>query len=589
MQTISQEQNDETIKNIIQFYTNKWKNTPKPFKHNEYFAKKKQLPLDSVAMRYINEQSTVFIANNGEKRANKRKLHELPYLIAKLNPEAAVLNGAEHFVFDYQFLYYLFLTTEQNIIMDSIQGITKHVKNTKNTKIRKIGYQIQLFTLIFIAINQALKKYPENFGVILTSRLLIFYKLFKYFKKLIDEADKFSPSDCALVAPYQYLMPPGGGQMLSIDSHNSEIKTTLLDNSFLVTCSDCINFFLLQKLRSIGEQKYPVITNSSNQIESVKITRVFFVTVPRYDDEMLNDFDGGYIIMSQSTITSIKFDKSIYFTKKFSDAELINIFLLPDKYLLVQFLNKKYFDIYNIFTGETVVRKTLNSVIKRINCSINNEYIIKLMSIYGASELIVCLEKGEIQKFLFNTNLELMYKIPPGGIECYDCAFKMVVKNDGDLSCIDARFYIVTFDDGAILSINDKKNEKNEYNWTATYLFPKTTKPEQYRVSIYGLDLLLISKSGNIYFLHNNKEDKFRMIPGQFQFAQIARSGFLAASSFGNISVFYVKKLADVEENKHKLFSYVKFDAHYDDIVYFEYQGKKIINSLPPYTFKSKT
>ena len=60
--------------NIVDFYIEKWKNVKKPFKHNEYYAKKKRIPIDSSAYRFTNEQPLVYISENGEKRCNKRKL-----------------------------------------------------------------------------------------------------------------------------------------------------------------------------------------------------------------------------------------------------------------------------------------------------------------------------------------------------------------------------------------------------------------------------------------------------------------------------------------------------------------------------------
>ena len=73
---------------------------------------KKNIPIDSAAIRYISAQPIVFISENGEKRPNKRKLNELPYIISKFEPNNSAIQAATHCFMNYNFMYYKFLISD---------------------------------------------------------------------------------------------------------------------------------------------------------------------------------------------------------------------------------------------------------------------------------------------------------------------------------------------------------------------------------------------------------------------------------------------------------------------------------------------
>ena len=203
--------NQKKTQLVVEYFTEKWKNIKKPFKHNSYYAKKKGISINSSAFRFINNQPLVFISENNEKRYNKRKITELPSLISKLEPENVVINAAEHFIFDFEFLYCKILNSNTDLVIKNIKKITQHIISVEDNKCRSIGYQIQLFTFIYLMDMFQMQKHPDSLGIQLTGRVLIFYKCFDYFKKLIDESDKFSSKNCSLLSAHQYLHPPGSG------------------------------------------------------------------------------------------------------------------------------------------------------------------------------------------------------------------------------------------------------------------------------------------------------------------------------------------------------------------------------------------
>ena len=557
-------------------------NQPKPFKHHEYLAAKKNIPIDSAALRYTNAQPIVFISENGEKRPNKRKLNELPYLISKFEADNVAITAVEHCFMNYNFLYYKFLISDTNAILFDLQSINAHTRDIRNVETKQAALQLQLFSLVFLVSMQSLKRYPESFAIILTSRMLMFYKCFKYFQKFIDESDLLSPFETSsLISCYQYLQPPGGGLLLTLDTHKTEIKTTILDRQFLITCSDSINLFYLERLQTIGESKYPIIYDKNiKEIETVTVTRVFFITTinNKNPNIIIDEIDGGYIIMTKSTIMCIKFDTKVYFSKQFTDSELTTIFVIPDRYILAQFENRNYFEIYDLFTGEFVSKQSFDSTVKFLICSLNNTYTIDL-STKTATEITIGLDKGELQKFiLLNENpaeklkFQLLYKIPPRGIDFFDLAFQ-VKENGGDTSTYNPRNFLATFEDGAICFIGDELSEKKEISEKKVdiaYITSEKTGPLKI-LSATNHNILLKDKRGNLYIL--DESGAFRKISGQFQKAQIIQSGYLAASSFGTIHIFYLKLKSDLINKEHSLLEYAKFDAHFDNVVYLEFQG----------------
>ena len=412
------------------------------------------------------------------------------------------------------------------------------------------------------------KMHPENIGIQLASRSLIFYKSFNCYKKLIDEVDLLSPKHCALITPYQYLQPPGSGLFLSIDAHKSEIKTVLIDTNFLFTCSDVMNVLCLPRLKVLGENKYPSLIGFENQVEKVEMTRVYFNTSPDKNYESISEFDGGFLIIGQSVLMSLRFDNHIFFERKFSNS-LKNIFLLPKKYVLVQFNEQNYFEIYNILTGELVSTQTFQTKIKFILCSINNNFPVLINKLRN-SELLIVLEKGEFQKFSLVSadvlDIKRIYNIQPGGIECNDCCF--LCSDDQD-SAYESRFIAFTYVDGSICLLDDDGDDDK-----IRYLSPKIkdkSKIDPLKIIVFdNTYILLIGESGSLYFWKYKIDKKIKTILGRFQFAKITNDGFLVASSFGNVYCYIIENKLTNNEEMHQIYLYAKFAAHSDEITCLE-------------------
>jgi hypothetical protein len=174
-----------------------------------------------------------------------------------------------------------------------------------------------------------------------------------------------------------------------------------------------MSFLKFNQVQTIGRINYP--------IDNVELTRLYLNETPKED--IINEFKGGYILMTNNTLTSLRFDSHVLFFKKFDNHILENILILYHKFMLVQFRNEKYFEIYDIYTGDLILKQEFRTKIKFILCKTINDYIVDLKEV-ECTDLFVVLEKSELHLIsLKNLDLQLstLLTIPASGIECFDC------------------------------------------------------------------------------------------------------------------------------------------------------------------------
>ena len=99
--------------NVIDFFNETWKHTPKPYKYNEYLIKKKKIDDEGnlEAVRDTTIQSTTFTDKNGKICFNTRKITEFPEFLAKLKIAISCSLAAEHMYYNYEFLTGMFCIT----------------------------------------------------------------------------------------------------------------------------------------------------------------------------------------------------------------------------------------------------------------------------------------------------------------------------------------------------------------------------------------------------------------------------------------------------------------------------------------------
>ncbi|RMZ94530.1 NACHT and WD repeat domain-containing 2-like, partial [Brachionus plicatilis] len=126
---LSDKERTAIFSNVIDFFNETWKNKPKPYKYNEYLAKKFGLKdRKSKETRETGIQATMFVDQNGTIRYNKRKINELPDFISKLTPNVSLPLICELVFFDLNFLSEIF------DLIDPFSSISSYAmtRDTKN-------------------------------------------------------------------------------------------------------------------------------------------------------------------------------------------------------------------------------------------------------------------------------------------------------------------------------------------------------------------------------------------------------------------------------------------------------------------------
>ena len=107
--------------NVVDFFNEKWKNKPKPYRYNKFVAKKKNLKSEEAEeIRDTALQPTSFFDSNGNLTFNKRKITELPRFISQLTPNLSVPLACENIFFNYQFLSGMFYCCSYDEIISNL-------------------------------------------------------------------------------------------------------------------------------------------------------------------------------------------------------------------------------------------------------------------------------------------------------------------------------------------------------------------------------------------------------------------------------------------------------------------------------------
>jgi hypothetical protein len=231
--------------NAIDVFQEKWLKIPKPYKLNEYIAKKTKKIIDQEAFRFTSPQELVYVSENNEIRYNTHKLNLLPHLYSELSHDKCISMSCTNMLFNYEYMHKKFLTTDAEKIEREFAFITRHISKLAQADVIKLAKEMQVLLFTMFQCLHSLQDFPDNLALQFASRLLRFYSCSETIKKFINECDSLSVRHCALLAPYQYMPSLGGGLFLTLDKHVKPIKWTMFDNQYVVTCSDKINVYVL--------------------------------------------------------------------------------------------------------------------------------------------------------------------------------------------------------------------------------------------------------------------------------------------------------------------------------------------------------
>ena len=254
--------------NVVDFFNETWKYKPKPYKFNKFIAKKKNLKSeDAQEIRDTSTQPTSFVDAKGNLKFNKRKIIELPRFILQLTPNLAVPLSCENIFFNYQFLTGMFYCCTYDEIMNNLKQLTEKSTAYKiSDETSEALIELKMMSYIFLKCSTSLIQTPSSGVSQILAHSLEFYSKSKYFRKLIDQHDRESLPNCALIVPHQQKEKhasdnvESSGLLFCLDTHATPITHAAIDswdnNRHLFTLSaEKLHLFDLELLKDCGELK----------------------------------------------------------------------------------------------------------------------------------------------------------------------------------------------------------------------------------------------------------------------------------------------------------------------------------------------
>ncbi len=464
----------------MDFFNETWKNKPKPFKYNPRLMKKQHLKQEiAEANRNTTTQLTEYVTEDGIIRYNKRKLKELPGFIAKLTSNLCIPLACKHIYFNYQFSHGLFHVCSYNDILDDLKNVSKSSSYTNTDEAKNGLMELKFLNYFFMQCLISLSDYPDTMALQILQRTLIFYGFLPHLSELIKQCDNYSHRHCALVAAYQSLPPPGLSELFNLEKHTKPIYCTVIgEKSFIYTLSTKIHIFNIQSGKDSGFIELP----KSN--EHYKQLLVYFSTSNVASTLHSKLINGVAIVISDKLLYSINLDSSVNFTKEFNDRIIKKIFQITQNHILVVFENSNFFEIYNFYTGEMVMKKCFDKIIKFIETDTQTDRIYESKHFYSTSRkyITVVLQNSELHFFKTKLNegdkhfneikLDLVTQTKPTGIECVECD-NMLTKDDYNkdknigqfcLSFKDGSLLVAIIETGQVVILKPKFNKVNTQN-----------------------------------------------------------------------------------------------------------------------------
>jgi hypothetical protein len=370
------------IQNVVDFFNETWKNKPKPFKYNEYIAKKKNLTSSSAAeCRNTAIQPTFYYDHHtGIIKYNFRKIKELPTFIGSLTPNLAIPLICENIFFSYHFLSGYFMTVEFfEILIFSFKFI--QTVPYQMSEEAKIGLSdLRALTMILIQIGSLMRDNPNSCAQILLSRSLRFYKQSKYFTSLIDDYDRESLRTCSLIITNQYIEHEMKRVVIQFEKHSCPISHAVMggieDKIFLFTLSNKLHIMRFNEFKMLGE----IFFGNHLKMKHVLVYFNHDSTLEDVTNNLISNINGGFILCTNKDLRFYSFQS---LNKPFLkiDLESINktnvlgMFLITPNHLSLVFEDESEICVYNIHNLQIVYNLKLKGKVKRFLCNIENKYI----------------------------------------------------------------------------------------------------------------------------------------------------------------------------------------------------------------------
>ena len=422
------------FQNILEYFDETWTYKPKPYEINEYLKKKYRKSDNEIlsADRHVTPQPIEYKSQNGLVRYNRRKIAELPNVLANLNPNLSLIKSCELVFFNYTFMHAKFVCESLNDTLEDLKNIIDEAGKYKiNDQAQSALLQLKLYYKLLIMCGTQMSDDPDSYGYQATSRLLYFYGKQKYITNLIDESDMNSKKHCAFVSPCLQQSPVGGFLISSSSIHKESIAQILCSYPYILTYSESkINVFLINQDTNIHlfQIKLPTIkklndflqlknrnakkTNNESDFDKINESATMKCILNSY--ELMNStvsslennadlFPVSFLIIHKNLTYIISASKTIKFVYK-TNNEILDVFVLEDrKLILVEKYSKsiKIFPDYehdlNTYYEYNVCDENGSNYIKQMLTSNNNIIDLTFTKII---DLVFSLDNNEIRQYL---------------------------------------------------------------------------------------------------------------------------------------------------------------------------------------------
>lgn len=581
--------------NVVDFFNETWKNKPKPYKYNQYVAKKKNLKSQNAEeIRETSIQQTVMVDSDGNIKYNKRKLSELPAFISQLTANLAILLACEHVYFNYHFMTGMFLHCNFSEIIETILKITDSSSYKIENEGTKALQELNIFLFILLQSGLKMKEFPHSAVSILISKSLVFYGRLKYFTKIIDEYDRESFQNCSLVVPYQYENLPLNDVIFQLEKHTKPITHAIIcfemkPFTYTFTLSNKIHALNVLGMKELGEIQLK--SNTAKYLYLIGFIKSFV----EKEIDLLKNLDGGFILASKNELELILAVGYGHLSKKFTDDEIISdVYLISPNHLIVAFENQSYLKVFNFYSFEIIIVQSFGQKIKKVLVNTHKQRLNNLTQTLKSSLFLVALlDSNEIEIFLINNKsviiedktsdlikLEKLKTFPNSGFNItsmkfsYESLFKITFLN---ICLSDASLIRLSFDDLVLTARIAKSEYSHDLFKHIKPKFDLAKKNITFKLTDSNFNYtLLLGSDKHLYISYNDFHENFFVeLKGNFDNGIFlnTKCNRIAAMCGGFITIYCLIGYSNINGrtksfNCLNLVKLTEIDAHSSDITF---------------------
>ena len=377
---------DQLCLNFLDVFNETYKTKAKPFVISDEISKRNGINnVNLTAVRYTSNQPIKFLSNNIE-RYNIRKINKVLNLASQLK-NAALRSKVmlEDIFLNYDFITAAFknyfdlsnyLFSENSALIDFMICFSKVIYSENDHLVIActIIQQIMMFNSYWF------NKFPDSMPLQMCSRVLNFYGVFEHVTKFIDECDKKSPKDCALIPTFQNQVQSDAFFKVLHDFHKNVTSYQACGyankESFVL-----LDFYLCEN----SVYKFYWHGNEYERSEvkdeiSLPITNDSYILLRVFQYTMLGkDVLHGLCAATSTQVFCFDDSGSQISNIETNDEIILDLMVIGHKCLLLFYKEREYFDVFNINTGKCLKRETFEEPITMVTSNVpkNNAWRVK--------------------------------------------------------------------------------------------------------------------------------------------------------------------------------------------------------------------